>query len=247
MGRCQVTRVAGESRHRGRQGDGPRWWRRGHDRRPRAGHAGLRRRGLRARGRSPAARRAASMRSAGTGGRRALPGEHGFRFFPGFYKHVPDTMSRIPYRTSRTGCSTTSSSRRESQIARAEGAANWWPRRTSRTTRAIGRRSLRFALSRLHRTRASRSRTRSTSSSLLSDLMSACDERRFGEFENQSWWEFTGADDRSPAFRKFLADGLDPYAGRGPGARDERAHGRLHPAAAPAGPVPREAARSTAC
>jgi len=33
----------------------------------------------------------------GTGGRRALPGEHGFRFFPGFYKHVPDTMSRIPY------------------------------------------------------------------------------------------------------------------------------------------------------
>src|SRR3954447_13408798 len=34
---------------------------------------------------------------AGVGGRRALPGEHGFRFFPGFYKHVPDTMRRIPY------------------------------------------------------------------------------------------------------------------------------------------------------
>ena len=26
-----------------------------------------------------------------------LPGEHGFRFFPGFYKHVTDTMKRIPY------------------------------------------------------------------------------------------------------------------------------------------------------
>jgi uncharacterized protein with NAD-binding domain and iron-sulfur cluster len=26
-----------------------------------------------------------------------LPGEHGFRFFPGFYKHVTDTMRRIPY------------------------------------------------------------------------------------------------------------------------------------------------------
>jgi uncharacterized protein with NAD-binding domain and iron-sulfur cluster len=24
-----------------------------------------------------------------------LPGEHGFRFFPGFYKHVVDTMDRI--------------------------------------------------------------------------------------------------------------------------------------------------------
>src|SRR5947208_1480298 len=32
-----------------------------------------------------------------TGGRAALPGEHGFRFFPGFYKHVTDTMRRIPY------------------------------------------------------------------------------------------------------------------------------------------------------
>src|SRR6476660_8829137 len=25
-----------------------------------------------------------------------VPGEHGFRFFPGFYKHVIDTMRRIP-------------------------------------------------------------------------------------------------------------------------------------------------------
>jgi uncharacterized protein with NAD-binding domain and iron-sulfur cluster len=32
----------------------------------------------------------------GTEGRPDLPGEHGFRFFPGFYKHLPDTMSRIP-------------------------------------------------------------------------------------------------------------------------------------------------------
>src|SRR5512133_2486840 len=34
----------------------------------------------------------------GTGGRADLPGEHGFRFFPGFYRHLPDTMSRIPGR-----------------------------------------------------------------------------------------------------------------------------------------------------
>ena len=27
---------------------------------------------------------------------RGLPGEHGFRYFPGFYRHVIDTMSRIP-------------------------------------------------------------------------------------------------------------------------------------------------------
>src|SRR5918997_5898532 len=32
----------------------------------------------------------------GTGGRKDLPAEHGFRFFPGFYRHLPDTMRRIP-------------------------------------------------------------------------------------------------------------------------------------------------------
>src|ERR1035437_1445314 len=32
-----------------------------------------------------------------TSGRRPLPGEHGFRFFPSFYKHLPDTMKRIPF------------------------------------------------------------------------------------------------------------------------------------------------------
>ncbi|MGB8699515.1 MAG: FAD-dependent oxidoreductase [Thermosynechococcaceae cyanobacterium] len=32
-----------------------------------------------------------------TGKSKPLPGEHGFRFFPRFYKHVVDTMSRIPY------------------------------------------------------------------------------------------------------------------------------------------------------
>lgn len=31
------------------------------------------------------------------GGRRPLPGEHGFRFFPGFYRNLPDTLRRIPY------------------------------------------------------------------------------------------------------------------------------------------------------
>src|SRR5215469_292930 len=30
-------------------------------------------------------------------GRQPFPGEHGFRFFPGFYKHVIDTMRRTPY------------------------------------------------------------------------------------------------------------------------------------------------------
>jgi 15-cis-phytoene desaturase len=31
------------------------------------------------------------------GHRPSLPGEHGFRFFPGFYRHLAHAMGRIPY------------------------------------------------------------------------------------------------------------------------------------------------------
>src|SRR3954451_16961305 len=39
----------------------------------------------------------------GTHGRADLPAEHGFRFFPGFYRHLPDTMRRIPFEGQRDG------------------------------------------------------------------------------------------------------------------------------------------------
>jgi uncharacterized protein with NAD-binding domain and iron-sulfur cluster len=41
--------------------------------------------------------RSLSVPNTGTGGRKDLPGEHGFRFFPAFYRHLPDTMMRIPF------------------------------------------------------------------------------------------------------------------------------------------------------
>jgi uncharacterized protein with NAD-binding domain and iron-sulfur cluster len=39
--------------------------------------------------------RSMPYKGSGTGGRPDLPGEHGFRFFPGFYFHLSDTLSRI--------------------------------------------------------------------------------------------------------------------------------------------------------
>ena len=40
--------------------------------------------------------RSQPLAGTGTSGRRDLPGEHGFRFYPRFYQHVIDTMKRIP-------------------------------------------------------------------------------------------------------------------------------------------------------
>jgi uncharacterized protein with NAD-binding domain and iron-sulfur cluster len=39
-------------------------------------------------------------------------------------------------------------------------------------------------------------------------LLTSCEERRFAEYENQSWWSFSGAESRSLDYQKFLADGL---------------------------------------
>src|SRR4029450_3829287 len=43
-------------------------------------------------------------RGQGTAGRKDLPGEHGFRFFPGFYKHITDTMRRTPFGPGGASC-----------------------------------------------------------------------------------------------------------------------------------------------
>ena len=42
----------------------------------------------------------------------------------------------------------------------------------------------------------------------LLTLLTSCDERRIEQWEQQSWWEFCGADRRSAAYGRFLADGL---------------------------------------
>mgnify|MGYP003290433909 CR=1 FL=1 len=41
---------------------------------------------------------AAADRPLGQSALHDVPAEHGFRFFPGFYRHLPDTMARTPGR-----------------------------------------------------------------------------------------------------------------------------------------------------
>ena len=143
----------------------------------------------------------------GTGGRRALPGEHGFRFFPGFYRHLPDTMSRIPFGNQPQGVFDNLVTSTQVQIAR-EGAQNelvapaHFP-----ATPADWEATVTFALAfAAHLGIPLEEQVHFVG--LLSDLLSACDERRFGQYEQESWWEFSGAEHRSAGFQTFLADGL---------------------------------------
>src|SRR4051812_14497722 len=143
----------------------------------------------------------------GSGGRRALPGEHGFRFFPGFYRHLPDTMSRIPFGRQLQGVFDNLVTSTQLQIAREDAENELVAPAHFPSTPADWEATMRFALvfathlgipvaDQVHFI------------GLLSDLLSACDERRFGQYEQQSWWVFADAEHRSAGFQKFLADGL---------------------------------------
>jgi uncharacterized protein with NAD-binding domain and iron-sulfur cluster len=142
----------------------------------------------------------------GTGGRRDLPGEHGFRFFPGFYRHLPHTMKRIPYRGRRGGVFANLVAASRVQIARAGGAEIVAPAQFPTSLREL---DLAFRTLRAYAGDVGISpadQLHFINRLLL--LLTSCEKRRFAEYENQSWWDFAGAGSRSPAYQKFLADGL---------------------------------------
>ena len=148
------------------------------------------------------------MRGSGTDGRADLPAEHGFRFFPGFYRHLPDTMKRIPGPGAGHHVFDELVAADRMMLAREDGA-------NELITAAHAPASLDdFAARRavhvhgLHAAWASRAEDQAFFVDRLLVLLTSCDERRFGEWEKQSWWEFVDAENRSPGFRRFLADGL---------------------------------------
>ncbi|WP_326546922.1 FAD-dependent oxidoreductase [Mycolicibacterium sp. ND9-15] len=149
--------------------------------------------------------RSIPVRGSGSGGRLDLPGEHGFRFFPGFYKHIPDTMARTPHGQKTVAEHLVPTTRillaqadgRPELIGLAERPSSFEDFtataefiRKAGTSLGISGQELAVFIER------------------LLTLLSSCDERRFGQWEKTSWWEYVGAAQRSPAFQKFLADGM---------------------------------------
>jgi uncharacterized protein with NAD-binding domain and iron-sulfur cluster len=139
------------------------------------------------------------------GGRPPLPGEHGFRFFPGFYRHLPDTMRRIPYEGRTVADNLVAAS--EVQIASKEGEELLAPVHLPRNFDDLDK-GFRFLFEYADRVRIAPQDTAYFVDRLLI-LLTSCEERRFEEYENQSWWEFSGADSRkSENYARYLADGL---------------------------------------
>src|SRR5918996_4707675 len=138
--------------------------------------------------------------------RSPLPGEHGFRFFPGFYRHLPDTMRRIPYGRDGRNVFDNLVTATEVQIARADGRELLSPAHLPRNLRDLDK-AFRFLIDYAGGVGIAPWDAAHFVDRLLL-LLTSCEERRFAQFENQSWWQFSGAETRGGAYAKYLADGL---------------------------------------
>ncbi len=142
-----------------------------------------------------------------TEGRDDLPAEHGFRFFPGFYRHLPDTMGRIPVAGQPDGVAGNLRPATRALLAQS-GGHNELVGVTHASDPGDDLRTLsRFVFDWATQVGIPAHEQAFFVERLLT-LLSSCDERRFGEWEQQSWWEFSGADRRSDGYGRFLADGL---------------------------------------
>jgi len=144
-------------------------------------------------------------KGSGVGGRRDLPGEHGFRFFPGFYRNLPDTMKRIPYKLNKQGVFDNLLPVPRCELAQDREDPVEIPIRLPRSLRDVER-ALRSARH-WKRTGLEANDVLFFAAKMLR-FMASCDDRRQKEYEATSWWEYIGADSRSAAYRKFLAEGL---------------------------------------
>ncbi|HZO82297.1 MAG TPA: FAD-dependent oxidoreductase [Candidatus Binataceae bacterium] len=140
-----------------------------------------------------------------TGGRRPLPGEHGFRFFPGFYRHLPDTMRRIPFANQPRGVLGNLVDAPRIEFARMGAPGLCGPARFPRTLSDVG--SLIEGAWDLARAGIPAHETTYFLNRMLA-LATSCDERRLRTFEHQSWWDFIGAPQMSRDYQRLLAIGL---------------------------------------
>src|SRR5262245_17463834 len=140
--------------------------------------------------------------NSGTGGRADLPGEHGFRFFPGFYKHVTDTMRRTPYGAHGSVFDNLNIATRM-LLARAGQTEITWIARSPRTLS-----DLRAFLIELFTPLGVPPNELAFYVNRLLTVATSCADRRLTEYENIAWWDFIAAPSMSKAYQAYLGQGV---------------------------------------
>ncbi len=139
--------------------------------------------------------RSQPVHGTGTAGRRDLPGEHGFRFYPRFYRHVTDQMARIPSgsRTVADALKATS----EAAIALIDDDT-WYRFSRKRLTTPY---SILETLEVFFQHLDFDAQDVAVFGAKLLQFATSSDARRLAEYEQLSWWQFLAAEHCSEKFQ----------------------------------------------
>ncbi|POG56187.1 hydroxysqualene dehydroxylase [Haloferax marisrubri] len=151
-----------------------------------------------------------------------LPAEHGFRFFPGFYRNLRDTLGRIPrpsggtvadnlVETNETLIATTTGEEMRSETRTPNTIAEW----VAALKPTIGGGEISPAETNYFLRR-------------LLVLLTSCRARRERELDRVSWWEFVDAEAQSPAYRKHLAESTQALVALKPQRGSARTIGQIY-------------------
>jgi uncharacterized protein with NAD-binding domain and iron-sulfur cluster len=134
-----------------------------------------------------------------------LPGEHGFRFFPGFYKHIVDTMARIPYKGGSVAQNLVDTT--ELKIASFDRPSYSVPAQFPRTSDDLKLDV--FAVISVLSGQAGIALDDSLFfASKMWQFLTSCEERRLVEYERTNWWDFIEAGSRSLSYQKYFGAGI---------------------------------------
>ncbi|MFW5959423.1 MAG: hydroxysqualene dehydroxylase [Natronomonas sp.] len=129
-----------------------------------------------------------------------LPAEHGFRFFPGFYQHVTETMSRIPYEDGAV----TDNLVETTEVLQASTDRQWSMMTAPPTTLTGYRTSVRqlFGGPEVSADEKAYFLCR------LTQLLTSSQNRLLESYDDVSWWEFIEAEKMSHKYKKNIGYGL---------------------------------------
>ncbi|MEO1335354.1 MAG: FAD-dependent oxidoreductase, partial [Myxococcota bacterium] len=141
-----------------------------------------------------------------------LPAEHGFRFFPGFYRHLPDTMARTPrFKENADGTKCDNFDDKfvvDNLVATKEvvvASYDYEPfKLPTKMPTSLG--DLVHDLEKVFGPSIIPRDELNDYALRLWQVLTSCRERRDNEYERTSWWDFIGAAQKSKAFRCYLAN-----------------------------------------
>lgn len=134
-----------------------------------------------------------------------LPGEHGFRFFPRFYRHVVDTMRRIPFNGGCVADNLVDTTR--AHIARFDKSPIMLPCRFPRSHDDLYA-ALSIVLGALGGQIGLPVEEIAYFTGRMWQILTSCEERRLSEYELINWWDFIDADHRSPAYQNYFGNAI---------------------------------------